>query len=165
MMCIPAPPLGVSKTSIGGGVLALSLVKYSIQFYKKKFQKKLIRFFSPPNLKIQKLKRTNKHQILTNRNRFMLRHINTIYTVIFVCIACYFSLGYAWWVFFVSLLLALMPLTTSYFWFGLPILIILYHFIFGDSTFAWLCIFCTPFHYTAFTSNLINTIKGVFEIE
>ena len=95
----------------------------------------------------------------------MLKHINTIYTIVFVCIACYFSLGYAWWVFFVSLLLALTPFATSYFWFGLPILIILYNFIFGDSIFAWLGIACTPFHYTAFTSHVINGIKSLLDID
>ena len=95
----------------------------------------------------------------------MLKHINTIYTIVFVCIACYFSLGYAWWVFFVSLLLALTPLATSYFWFGLPILIILYNFIFGSTTFAWLCIVCAPFHYTAFTSHVIHAIKDILEID
>ena len=95
----------------------------------------------------------------------MLKHINTIYTIVFVCIACYFSLGYAWWVFFFSLLLALTPLATSYFWFGLPILVLVYNFIFGDSTFAWLIIACTPFHYTAFTSHVINGIKSILEID
>ena len=95
----------------------------------------------------------------------MFKHINTIYTVAFVCMACYFSLGYAWWVFFVSLLLAFIPFATTYFFFGLPILIVLYNFIFGDSTFAWLCILCTPFHYTAFTSHVIHFVKDVWDID
>ena len=95
----------------------------------------------------------------------MLKHINTIYTIVFVCIACYFSLGYAWWVFFVSLLLALTPLATSYFWFGLPILIILYNLIFGSTIFAVLCVACAPFHYIAFTSHVIHFIKDIWDID
>ena len=95
----------------------------------------------------------------------MFKHINKIYTIGFVCIACTYTLGYAWWVFFVSLLLAFLPFATTYFFFALPILVVLYNFIFGDSTFAWLCILFTPFHYFAFTSHVIHGIKNLLDID
>ena len=106
--------------------------------------------------------------------------INTAYVVGLFCIALYpddhnqaYGFGYAWWVFFVSMLLALIPLATSRFWFGLPIFILLWvfwapHSWTGDrydSDFGWLCIIYAPFHYTAFAGNVIGGIKSLLDID
>jgi hypothetical protein len=95
----------------------------------------------------------------------MLKNINTIYVIAFIVVGFMYSASYAWGVFFVSILLAMIPFATTYFFFGLPILIVLYHFIFGDSTFAWLSIIFAPFHYFAFTANVLDAVKGIFDID
>jgi hypothetical protein len=82
---------------------------------------------------------------------------------------------YVWWVFFVSLLVALIPFAMSKYWFGLPIFILLWCFFMPtafvpdclmdyDSNFAWLCILYAPYHYLAFGANIINGIKTIFDI-
>lgn len=93
--------------------------------------------------------------------------INTIYTLGLV--AMYYIMGgeFTFWVFIMSVLVALIPLTTSRFFFGLPILVLIWCFWFTDSTvydsdFAWLSIIYAPFHYTSFLSLIIDAIKGIF---
>lgn len=91
--------------------------------------------------------------------------ITSLYTIGFGLVWLYFGLGYTVEVYIVSLLIALIPLATSRFLFALPILIVLYSFIFGDSTFAWLCLIFSPFHWVAFAGLMVDAIKGIFDID
>jgi hypothetical protein len=91
--------------------------------------------------------------------------INIIYTLGLV--AMYFIMGadFTFWVFIVSVLVALIPLAISSLFFAAPIVILIWCFFFGsdpyDSDFAWLCIIYAPFHYTSFISHIITIIRGV----
>lgn len=91
--------------------------------------------------------------------------INTIYFIGFALLWLYFGFGFTAQVFLVSLLIALIPLATSNFIFALPLVILAYSFIFGDSTFAWLCIIFSPFHWASATSLLIHGIKDIWDID
>ena len=109
-----------------------------------------------------------------------MNKINVAYVIGLFCIGCYpddhgvaYGIGFVWWVFFVSMLLALSPLATSRFWFALPIVIILWVFLAPaswtgdryDSDFGWLCLIYIPFHYISFLSNVIDAVKGIFDID
>jgi|688.fasta_scaffold171218_5 hypothetical protein len=94
--------------------------------------------------------------------------INTAYTLGLV--AMYFIMGgeFTFWVFMTSVLIALIPLTTSNLLFATPIVVLIWCFFFTSSTvydsdFAWLCILYAPFHYTSFISHVIDAIEGIFD--
>jgi len=88
-----------------------------------------------------------------------------IYFWLLVVLGFYFSLKFAVGVFLVSLLLACLPLAKSWFMFLLPIGLLVYYFCSGHSTFAWWCIVFMPFHYIAFTSNVVRAIKGIWNTD
>ncbi len=87
------------------------------------------------------------------------------YVIGFILVGIFFGGAYTVQVFFVSLLVALIPLATSKFWFAFPIGILLYSFIFGDSTFAWLCLAFAPFHWISFMHLVIAGIQKMFGID
>jgi hypothetical protein len=94
-----------------------------------------------------------------------MNKILILYVIGFFIMGGYFETAYPCWVFLVSLLVALIPLATSRFWFALPIVLLIYFFWFStdpvyDSDFAWLCIIYVPFHYMSFMANIIGAIKS-----
>jgi len=87
------------------------------------------------------------------------------YVIGFILLGIFYGLAYPMQVFFVSLLVALIPLATSKFWFGLPILILIYHCAFGSPAFAGWCVVFAPFHWLSFVRHLIRAIKGIWNID
>ena len=98
-------------------------------------------------------------------NKNSMAIINTIYTLGLVAMYYIMGFDFTFWVFIVSVLVALIPLAISSLFFAAPIFILLWCFFFGsdpyDSDFAWLCIIYAPFHYTSFIAHIISIVKGI----
>lgn len=91
--------------------------------------------------------------------------MNKLFVFVLFLLGCFYSFHFALAVFFISLFIACLPFAMSWFWFLLPIVIEGYLFCTGRSDLAWWSIVFTPFHYLAFTSNIVHAIKGIINID
>ncbi len=91
--------------------------------------------------------------------------MNKFYCGLLVILGFYFSLNFVIALFMLSLLLACIMFARNWFMFFLPIGLLLYCFLFGHVPLALWSIFFTPWHYIAFTSNLVHLVKQIIDID
>ena len=88
--------------------------------------------------------------------------MNKLYFWLFVILAFIYGAKFILALFFLSLLIACIPLMTSWFFFLLPIIITTICFFTGHATLAWWSIIFAPWHYMMFMANILNAIKNLF---